>query len=171
MRVTSIAIVWCLLCVLAVCYGRSVGTEEVPEDQKHVGRVGSVESVGSVGSFGVGSTAVHVREKRAPILLAKAALLGGAALVGKKALLLGGAALGAKALGAKALVGAGLLGAGLYKARYYGGGYGPGYGGGYYGSGYGYHHAPVVYHHYVQEPSYVGWSGAHSYGHAYPSYW
>ncbi|CAK9832591.1 hypothetical protein ANTRET_LOCUS9388 [Anthophora retusa] len=58
-----------------------------------------------------------VRVKRAPF--GKLALLAGAAgLLGKKALLLGGAA-----IGVKALVGAGIVGAGLYKAKYYGGGY------------------------------------------------
>ena len=71
-----------------------------------------------------------IRVKRAPVY--HLPLFAGAALVGKKALLLGGAAVGAKALlgagavGAGAL-GAGALGAGLYKAKYYSGGYGGGY--------------------------------------------
>ncbi|CAK9802756.1 hypothetical protein ANTQUA_LOCUS3459 [Anthophora quadrimaculata] len=58
-----------------------------------------------------------VRLKRAPF--GKLALLaGGAGLLGKKALLLGGAA-----IGVKALVGAGIVGASLYKSKYYRGGY------------------------------------------------
>ncbi|CAL7942792.1 unnamed protein product [Xylocopa violacea] len=60
------------------------------------------------------------RVKRSPLF--KLPLLAGAALIGKKAILLGGAA-----IGAKALVGAGILGAGLYKAKYYSGGYSGGY--------------------------------------------
>lgn len=70
----------------------------------------------------------------------KLALLNGAAQFGKKALLIGSAALGAKALGkkalllggavlgAKALVGVGILGAaGLYAAKNSGGSYDSGY--------------------------------------------
>lgn len=65
---------------------------------------------------------VQPRDKRAPILLAKA-LVGGA-LLGKAALgagVIGAGVLGAKAIGAGVLgagiLGAGALGAGLYKAK------------------------------------------------------
>lgn len=66
-----------------------------------------------------------IRVKRAPVH--HLPLLAGAALVGKKALLLGGAAVGAKALVGAGVVGAGVVGAGvagagvagagLYKAK------------------------------------------------------
>ena len=71
-----------------------------------------------------------IRVKRTPVHYLP--LLAGAAIVGKKALLLGGAA-----VGTKALVGAGIAGAGLYKANYFGGGYGGGYSS--------YHYAPYSY--------------------------
>lgn len=56
------------------------------------------------------STEVHRRDKRG-LLLAKAALVGGGALLAKKAILVKGGLVGA------GLVGAGLTGAALYKAK------------------------------------------------------
>lgn len=114
-----------LAAVLAVIYAQAEPVDEAAPQKTLIAPTVSSEAIEPVKPEAETQSEVaeaQPRDKRAPILLAKA-LVGGA-LLGKAALgagVIGAGVLGAKAIGAGVLgagiLGAGALGAGLYKAK------------------------------------------------------